>query len=164
VRLVVNVDPDTPSGTSPGAPTGLRSQDVEQFVHANFDPAAFLNVDGEIEMDGGATKVSLIRWEVSDPAIRGLPDQQTLERLVSAALVAAYPARGQAVQDWLDNRSTHPPPNPKEHAWSYMAGWYAEHGCESFYSNLWNDAAVARELETRLRLSGAWQIVEAMAT
>ena len=46
----------------------------------------------------------------------------------------------------------------------WARGWYAEHGCEAFYSNLWHDAAVVGELETRLRLSGAWQIVEAMAT
>jgi hypothetical protein len=44
-----------------------------------------------------------------------------------------------------------------------MAGWYAEHACENFYSSLWNDTAILRELETRLRASGAWQIGTALA-
>jgi hypothetical protein len=44
-----------------------------------------------------------------------------------------------------------------------MAGWYAEHGCEDFYANLWRDAAVVPELESRLRSSGAWQIAETVA-
>jgi hypothetical protein len=163
VRLVINIDSDvTASGTSTGT-TGLRGQDVEQLVRT-FDPAATLNPDGEIEVDGGATKVSLIRWEVNDPPAQGLPDQQTLERLASAALIAAYPARATAVQNWLDSRPNPPPRDAKDHAWSYMAGWYASHGCEAFYSNLWNDAGVVSELQTRLRGSGAWQIAEKLVS
>jgi len=122
-----------------------------------------MNADGEIELDGGATKVILIRWEVNDPPAPGLPDQQTLERLVSAALAAAYPARAKSVQSWLDARPDQPRTDPKEHAWSYMAGWYAEKGCDAFYSNLWNDGLVAAELKSRLQSSGAWQIAETLA-
>jgi hypothetical protein len=122
-----------------------------------------MNPEGEIEVDQGATKVSLVRWEVSDPPAPGLPDKQTLERLASAALAAAYPARAASVQNWLDARPTPPAADPKEHAWSYMAGWYAEHGCEAFYSNLWNDPRVVAELESRLRSSGAWQIATTLA-
>jgi hypothetical protein len=122
-----------------------------------------VNADGEIEVDGGATPVSLIRWEVNDPSSLALPDQETLERLVCAAIVAAYPARGRPVADWLAARPTPPAPDPKEHAWSYMAGWDAEHRCEFFYSHVWNDPNLVRELETRLRASGAWQIAERLA-
>jgi hypothetical protein len=163
LRLVINVDVDTSAaGTSPG-PTGLRQQDVLSQVQ-QIDPQASVNATGDIEVDGGATTVALIRWETNDPSARGLPDQQTLERLVSAALVAAYPPRAKAVQDWLDARLNPPPPDPKEHAWSHMAGWYAEHGCEDSYANLWRDPAVVRELEARLRSSGAWQIAATMAS
>jgi hypothetical protein len=163
IRLVINVDSDVAaSGTSTGT-TGLRRQDVEQLVRNTFDPAATVNADGEIEVDGGATRVTLIRWEVNDPPARGLPDQQTLERLVSAALAAAYPGRATALQDWLDSRPGPPPADPKDHAWSYMAGWYAEQGSEFFYSNLWRDAGVVNQLESRLRSSGAWQIGETLA-
>ncbi len=162
LQLVINVDPDvSTAGTGTGA-TGLQRQDVLQLAHT-FDPAAAFNADRNVEVDGGATIVALVRWETNDPPAPGLPDQQTLERLVSAALVAAYPPRAKAVQDWLDTRPNPPAVDPKEHGWSYMAGWYAGHGCEDFYANLWRDVAVVGELESRLRLSGAWQIAEAVA-
>ncbi|MGV3721253.1 MAG: hypothetical protein ACO1SX_10135 [Actinomycetota bacterium] len=50
----------------------------------------------------------------------------------------------------------------KEHVWSHMAGWYAIHGCDSFYSMLWEDPSVAAELRTRLEGSGAWAVIEAI--
>jgi hypothetical protein len=162
LRLVINIDPDV-SAAGTGSQTGLRHQDVEHFVRQRIDPSATVNTAGEIEIDAGATRIALVRWEVSDPPNPALPDQQTLERLVCSAMVAAYPARGQPVADWLASRPSPPPPNPKEHSWSYMAGWASEHGCEFFYSNLWNDAAIVGELETQLRATGAWQIAERLA-
>jgi hypothetical protein len=163
IRLVINVDPDVPVAGTSTAVSGLQTQDVLQLVRT-FDPSATINQAGEIDLDAGATKVSLVRWEATDPPARGLPSQQTLERLVSAALIAAYPARAKAVQDWLDSRPSPPQTDPKEHAWSYMAGWYADQSCEAFYSNLWTDLQVATELESRLRASGAWQIVDGIAS
>ncbi len=123
-----------------------------------------MNTDGEIEVDSGATKVALVQWEASDPPRPGLPDQQTLERLVCAAVIAAYPPRANAVQNWLASRPQPPAANPKEHAWSHMAGWYAEQGCEAFYVNIWQDPAIANQLELRLRASGAWQIAATIAS
>jgi hypothetical protein len=138
LRLVINVEVDTSAAATATGPTGLRQQDVLHQVQ-QIDPAASMNAAGEIEVDGGATRVCLVRWEVSDPSAPGLPDQQSLERLAAAALAGAYPGRAAAVQNWLDARPIPPGADPKEHAWSYMAGWYAEHGCEAFYSTLWND-------------------------
>jgi hypothetical protein len=161
-RLIINVDPDVSAAGAGARATGLRHQDVFHLAQT-LDPSASVNADGNIEIDGGATTVALIRWETNDPPGPGLPDQQTLERLVCAALAAAYPLRARAVQDWLDARPDPPPPDPKAHAWSYMAGWYAEHGCEDFYTHLWRDAGVVPELEPRLRSSGAWQTAEAVA-
>jgi hypothetical protein len=162
IRLVLNVDADT---TASGVQTaaGLRIQDVEYFLRNNVDKTATRTGD-QIEIDGGSTAVSLMRWEVSDPPAPGLPDQQTLERLVSAAMAAAYAGRAKAVQDWLNARPAPPPVDPKEHAWSYMAGWYSEYGCDAFYSHLWNDPIVVAQLEPRLRASGAWQIAETLAS
>jgi hypothetical protein len=93
----------------------------------------------------------------------GLPDQQTLERPVSAAQAAAYPGRAAPVHAWLTSRPSPPSVDPKEHGWSYMAGWYAEHGCEAFYSNQWNDPQLVSELTSRLQSSGAWQIAVRLA-
>jgi hypothetical protein len=162
-RLIINVDPDVPAAGLSHGTTGLRRQDIYQFVR-QFDPLASFTANGEIEADGGATNISLIRWETNDQDGPGLPQQQTLERLVSAALVAAFPARAKAVHDWLASRPNPPSPDPKEHAWSYMAGWAADLGCEAFYSNLWNDPPVVRELESRLRAGGAWQTAATLAS
>ena len=161
LRLVINIDPDVPIAGS--AVTGLRLQDVLNFVRTQIDPAAAQTPDGEIVIDGGASRISLIRWEAGDAAAPGLPDQETLERLVCAAMAAVYPARATAVQDWLNARPLPPPVNPKDHAWSYMAGWHSESSCEFFYQNLWNEAGIVRELESRLRASGAWRVAELLA-
>ena len=163
-RLVVNVDADTDVTHLTDNTTGLRVQDVLRRVQQpQFDPAATLDGNSEILIDQGGSKIALARWEVADAPGEGLPHQQTLERLVCAAIVAAYPQRGAHVQKWLDARPVPPPFSVKEFAWSHMAGWYAEHGCDDFYRCLWDDAAVAAELKTRLEASGAWQIAQTLA-
>jgi hypothetical protein len=161
-RLVINVDVDISVAGGASSATGLRQQDVLHQVQ-QVDPHASISASGDISVDGGATKVSLVRWETGDAPGPGLPHQQTLERLVCAALAAAYPARAAPVQNWLDARPVPPTTDPKEHAWSYMAGWYADHGCDAFYLNLWKDAIVVDQLEARLRASGAWAIAESLA-
>ena len=163
-RLVIGIDSDVTARGTVLTPSGLQRRDVEHLVRTDSDPGAAVNADGEIELDGGNTKISLVRWEVNEPPAPALPDQQTLERLACAAIIAAYPARAAAVQNWLAARPNPPAVDPKEHAWSYMAGWYAEHGCEAFYSNLWNDPQAVAQLETRLRASGAWRIAEMVAS
>jgi hypothetical protein len=161
-HLVVNIDADVLATGAVSGLTSLRQQDLLNQVQ-QIDSGASLNAERNIVVDGGATIVALLRWETKEPPAPGLPDQQTLERIVCVALTAAYPHQAKAVQDWLDARPNPPPPDPKEHAWSYMAGWYTVHGCVDFYSNLWRDANVVRELESRLRSSGAWQIAETVA-
>ncbi len=158
---MLNVDADAPVDRAETA-TGIRQQDVLALAH-ECDPQAKADSNGDIELDGGTTHVSLVRWDADDEAGAGLPNKQTLERLVCAAIVAAYPERAGAVQTWLEARPSPAEPDVKEYAWSYMAGWYAEHGCESFYSNLWADPKIATQLQTRLETAGAWRIAEALA-
>ncbi len=159
-HLVICVDLDT-SANKPSAATGLRVEDVRRVIR-EIEPHARDNDDGDIELDAGAMVVSLVRWETEETHAEGIPALQSLERLVCAALVAAYPDRGPAVQDWLDGRPEAPDSIPKEFAWSHMAGWYADLGCDAFYRTVWEDANVAQELESRLRSSGAWRIAEAL--
>ncbi|MCK4340864.1 MAG: hypothetical protein KAY37_03980 [Phycisphaerae bacterium] len=159
-QLVVNVDPDTRVADSDGR-TGLRTEDVERDVK-QLVPNAARNDDGDIVIDDGATMVSLVRWETGDSETEGIPAQQCLERLVCAALVAAYPERGQPIQNWLEGRPRAPDLTPKEFAWSHMAGWYAQRGCNDFYRALWSDPKVVSELESRLKASGAGRIAEAL--
>jgi hypothetical protein len=160
-RLVVNVDVDTLADPQQAA-TGLRLDDVLSLVQ-EFDPEAKATQEGDVVLDGWQTLISLVRWEAADQVADGVPNQQTLERLVCAALVAVYPDRRPAVQRWLDSRPEAPMPGPKEYGWSYMAGWYAEHGCEDFYRNLWRDDPVVAELRSRLTQCGAWRVAEALA-
>jgi hypothetical protein len=158
-RLVVCVDPDTIAAS---AATGIRRADVLNLVR-EFDPAALESGPNDVLLDGGATVVSLVRWEASDPDAPGIPAQQTLERLVCASICAAYPDRGAAIKQWLESRPAPPPATVKEFAWSHMAGWYAMRGCENFYQAIWEDGATASQLEVRLRGSGAWGIAEELA-
>jgi len=160
-RLVLNVDPDA-SADGETARTGFRVQDLERLVRGK-DPSVATDSGDDFALFDGGTLVSLIRWEAADPPAPGLPDQQALERVVCAAVLAAYPQRGPSVQDWLDSRPDPPPPDPKEHAWSYVAGWYAEHGCEDFFRHVWRDETIRTQLESRLRQSGAWRVAEALA-
>lgn len=160
-RLILNVDPDVNTdGTS--AQTGFRHQDLRCLVQ-EYDASAAEDERGDLSLFGGAILVSLIRWEAGDQPGDGLPNQQTLERLVCAALTAAYPDRGPAVQKWLDSRPDGLKTGPKEYGWSYMAGWYAEFGCEAFYRNIWRDERVVAELQSRLTECGAWRVAEALA-
>jgi len=113
------------------------------------------------------TKLGIALWEAQDRAHPELPAKQTLERLVCAAMRSAFPARATAVESWLAQRpepeaSGCSPRHEKAFAWSYMAGWYAERGCDEFYQAVWADDAVVHALEPRLRHAGVWQLVEAL--
>ena len=159
-HLIINIDPDTESSSS--ETTGLGAKDVLETVNRIAADATLLP-SGDIDLDGGKTRVRLIRWEISPPHNPpGLPTKNTLERLVSAAITEAYPGRGEAVDNWLRARPGPPKPCPKEHAWSYLAGWYAESGCDFFYQQLWSDELVRERLRVHLTASGAWTAVEGM--
>jgi len=159
-RLVLNVDSDVSVAAAGGAAPPVTAPAVETLLREFGEPQT--TAEGDFALDDGATLVSPVVWEAPDASGPGLPDQQTLERLVCAAIVAAYPDRGPAVAQWLVSRPQAPQAGPKELGWSYMAGWYAERGCEGFYRAVWEDPAVAAQLEDRLRKAGAWRVAEAL--
>lgn len=169
-RLVLCLDDDRmgPVDSELGAPAQIATllgelRRVFGSEHVAWaDPAT----KTEVVLWGGATRVSVVHWRCDDPAGPTLPEQQTLERLVCAALVAAHPGRGQPVADWLASRPEPPPKNPKEHAWSHMAGWYSHDrgGVEAFYEQLWSEPRVRAELERRLQQSNAWAVATALAS
>ncbi len=159
--LVINFDTDAGCGDSVSEGHGPSEHTLQAMLQEVGKPER--NQQGGFTLDDGETRISLVRWEASDADQPGLPRQQTLERLVCAALVAAYPDRRSAVAKWLDSRVVSPQAGPKEHAWSYMAGWYAEHGCEAFYRRIWGEDRVAEEVRRRLTESGAWRIAESLA-
>jgi hypothetical protein len=160
-RLVLTVDPDIDAHAA-GSATGMRIEDIRDLVRRH-DARATITERGDVALDAGECLVSLVRWETDDPPTWGVPSQQTLERLVCAAIVAAYPDRGPTVDGWLQSRSTPPPPTVKAIAWSHMAGWYAEAGCEAFYRVVWDDPKVETELVARLHKCGALTVAESLA-
>lgn len=104
--------------------------------------------------------VHLGLWSCDGAYCDGVPRQQTLERIICTAIARAYPDRASAVQVWLDGRPALPPDrSPKEHSWSYMAGWYADLGCDAFLTNLWSDPEVAAALGELLSTSSLQNII-----
>ena len=162
-RLVLCVDPDNNPTDPADAQTGMRPEDVERFVHT-FDPNTQRSDEtSEFVLDGGKTRLALIRWEAPADVLPGVPNQQTLERLVCLSLHRAFPERGVWVQRWLDGRPAPTDAGSKAFVWSHMAGWYADHGCDYFFRHLWQEPPVAAQIETLLRQSGAWQVMEKFA-
>jgi hypothetical protein len=100
-------------------------------------------------------------------ACEGLPGKQTLERLVCRAIAQAYPDRSKAVSGWLLSRRDPPNRSPrqeaKEHAYSYLAGWYASDGCDYFFRHIWEQEATRTHLISELTGAGLLQIIESAA-
>ena len=97
----------------------------------------------EVVVDGCRVSLGLLVGE-SEPA-PGIPAQQCLERVVCTALARIYPNRAAAVAAWLDGRPEPLGALAKAHAWSFMAGWSADAGCDGFYRRLWADGGVAAD-------------------
>jgi hypothetical protein len=158
--LVVNVDSDADASES-AAPDSPAVQAVVNLVarHGKWQKEQ----NGDLRLEDGTLVTAPVCWSAPDPGVPGIPTKQTLERLVCSAILAVYPDRGPAVQNWLDSRPAAPLAGPKEYAWSYMAGWYAEFGSDSFFREIWRDEGVAQQLESRLKACGAWRIGEMLA-
>jgi hypothetical protein len=145
-HLLVNLDGDDMDG----AVIRDRRHSVLDRTRKS-DPNAAL--DSSVIVLSGDARVVPVIWEAhdADAAIEGIPCQNTLERLVCAAICAAYPERGAIVTRWLASRgSTVAGPEHKAHAWSMMAGWFPDRGCDDFYSAVWQEQPIRAELEKRL--------------
>ncbi len=98
---------------------------------------------------------------------KGLPSKQTLERLVCHAIGKAHPDRPNTVTDWLASRQDKPTrtdrQESKEHAYSYLAGWYASDGCDYFFRHIWEQAQPREHLVQEMRDTGILQTLESMA-
>ncbi len=140
------------------APDAMSPESIHQLL-CGFDNEACRHNDSHFSLHKDAVQVYAVNWHVPDATHDHLPDQQTLERLVCASILAAYPERGLPVRAWLDSRPSAPPTDVKAFAWSHMAGWYSDRGCESFYRAVWDDPKIAEEMVNRLRATGAYDIV-----
>jgi hypothetical protein len=107
------------------------------------------------------THVRLVEWHVPSESSKGVPNKQTLERLVCTAIDRAFPGRGHAIDAWLASRPSPPSDEKahKAHAASHMAGWFSDRGYEGLFEAVWQDAKIREELESLLLDSGeafAW--------
>ena len=159
-HLVVAIDSDRNADGTPN-PTPTINADAVLATSRRVDATA-APVNSTIVM--GGTTLHLVEWLAPDPVTPGLPNQHCLERLISAAIAAAYPRRSAPVQQWLNSRPEPPPVCAKEHAWSYMAGWYADSGgYEAFCTRLWTDPLICGHLVSRLKAAGVWRVAEVLA-
>ncbi len=137
-RVILNCDSDRPA--SDPEPIQHRLQRLRQL-------------NSEIPID-------LVVWHCDDPpGLPGVPEQQTLERLICAAIASAQPETWkQAVEEFL----RHEPvlgPNHKNYAHAYWAKFFA-HDFDDIYQAVWSRerfAEVAAQLEARLRRNGDWE-------
>lgn len=146
--LVIVVDADKSLASRQAAFRGL----VEQFGSENVSATSAVLPDG--------TQVALCVLG-SATEQRGVPQQCCLEQVVCDAIVKAYPDRGECVANWLTavRGQGGASDSAKACSWSYMAGWYAERGCDSFFRAVWEDPQVNRHLVDLLKASRAWEIV-----
>jgi len=154
-RLLLNLDADD---TTQVASTSARDA-IAGMVRAHAGKPV---PDDDGTYCIGDVTVCPIVWECRDADAPGVPSKQTLERLIAAAIVAVDPRRGENVAAWLAavprGGDSH-----KHHALSYLAKWYADHGPDDFFRELWRDPQTANQLELRLRATGAWTHVDALA-
>ena len=159
--VILNCDRDclaTATGVGSG---GFSIADLEREAK-QIEGASATDTSGYVCMptSWGRVKLGLLVWECANPVDRLVPDKQSLERIVVAALSQVDRSRATIVREWLDR--TPAPAMPwfhKSFAWSHMAGWAAHHGCEFFYERVWQDAATSSALENQLG-AGAFRLIQ----
>ena len=150
--LVLCFDSDTEDGR------GLASR------RASFSGFAS-TVGGTLDAEGmrfviDGVPVHIVVWRTASDAVgEGVPQQHTLERVVCSAVSRTAPDRAASVAAYLAATPLGRG-GPKEHAWSYMAKWHGENGCEDFYRQVWRDASISKALKDELERTGTWQVFE----
>lgn len=155
--LIDNRDDDADAAV--GAESVMRARSIAEGHARSFQGRLLDPHVAEIS----SCKVAVILWSAPDPSSSVLPEQQTLERLVCAAIAEAWPERAARVADWLGRVKTGVRSGPKAFAWAHMAGYYPDAACDEFYQALWREEAIAAALERRLAATGAAEFVRALA-
>lgn len=140
-RLIVSWDSDELVGHE--SPAMARTRSFGDWCRAHA-----------VEL-GSTQTANAVWWVPNAQPTPGLPGAHTLELVVCNALCAVVPSRAIAVHAFLDAAPVGPSSTPKHFAWSYMAKWFGEAGCDEFYQAVWSDPAVAAALTNTLGASGA---------
>lgn len=159
-RVILNADLDEMADGTVAAGASL-TMDAVLAMAQQLDSGAQARDGCTVEMDSGRTLIHLLHWRTERATASGIPHQETLERIICTAITEAHPLRAGAVDNWLTSRPHPlPPEDPKAHAWSYMAGWYCDGGCDGFYTRIWNEPTVQKRLRDLLTTMGVWAMVE----
>ena len=91
-------------------------------------------------------RCAAVSWASAHEKAPGLPDQQTLERVIAAAFRERDSTSAAGVEKWL--RDDEPPgeSGPKAYAHSYFAKWLTQSMSTDFYRAVWREDALARPL------------------
>lgn len=157
VEIIASMDADVPVGTR--IPYGKRCQAILGHVPSlTVDTRAAANTT--LVSQDGLVRVHIVLWWSKSGPMRGVPEKQCLERLVCAAIASARSSCAADVATWLASRSHPPKPSAAEFAWSYMAGWYAEHDCDDFWRVPWREKDLKTALEEQLTVIGAIPLIQ----
>lgn len=162
--IVVNVDSDRMAAE--GDPEAGARENLSRLIQL----ATGKRPVGELPWNLHRTRVELLVWHCRDGAgTVGVPDKQTLERLVCAAAAEssasdAHPAGwAVSVRDFLaqEPRGGN---GHKNHALAYCAKFFVPER-EDFFRAAWSRDSfprVAAALEARLRATGGWRVAESL--
>lgn len=161
----------------PAQGTGKRMSAVERNLHATDcqpgDRVLRIRDDDTDSADEPGTPTDAppaasdlpteeLRLTCPDPSDPRLPEKQTLERLVVAALLAVHGDRVSSVRNWLDQRPDPAGPDHKASAWTCYAGWLTDHCPGDLFRAVWDEEPVAAALEDRLKQTEVWQRLAAL--
>lgn len=147
-RIAICLDDD-----GDGADSATRGLDAFRNIVESSAPGAIQQGDGSWRRDGVEFWPAVWTCGASWDA-KGVPDKQTVERIVCAAIARAHGHRGQEVACWLESGKGTVPLH-KSHAMSYYAKWYARNGSDDFYEAIWQDGIVAHAMREALIDGGA---------
>lgn len=146
--LLAIVDPDVAAKTDWSGPLHSKVGNLAAKCAGTADPQ-----NPRAFRAPGVDRAELGVWTTDEVDAR-LPQKQTLERLVVAAIADAQPDRFAHVVQFLNTRPVPPPAQGKEEAMALMAGWFSWRLSEGFYEAVWEDPSIAAALEARLTKNG----------
>lgn len=165
--VVLLVDADRPAGST----SGHRS--IPGSLHRDLDVVDGADGWARVDPAGRNVRVRVLEWWSPDAAgTPGVPDVDSLDRLVCAALAEAHPERIPSLEAWLDAQPAGDRRIPKQRTWSHYAKWWTtDHKGDyrspgGFHRALWRDGSLRPLLERRLRAGEAlstWLAFERIA-
>lgn len=106
-------------------------------------------------------EVTGLSWRCDDPPRDGVPEVQTLERLVCAALLDRWPDRAPAVQAFLDAEPAGPERRRAKGFFLAHAGkWFPAKEPSGVLKLVAGSEDLRARVEARLRATGGWDVLQ----